>query len=108
PDGTRLCLAGVRVEVRPIGRRRGVATFYRPVAAAKVAFLTDDLLAVVLDDEEWVEIWRVAADLPTLAAIDIEGPVSGLDARRGWLVVGSKSGQMKAARLEGSACGRGT
>lgn len=103
PDGRRLCLAGETVEIRELVPDRGRPIFSRSIAARNAAFLTDDLLAVVLDKEDWVEVWRVTTDLPMLAAFELQEPVSCLTARGEWIVIGSKSGQLNCARLRGSA-----
>ena len=74
--------------------------YRRDTPADYVAFLCrDDLIAVVLRDEPWLEVWSLTEGLTTLAAVALPGSVSCLSTMEDWIVAGFLSGELMCVRL---------
>jgi hypothetical protein len=103
-DGGCLCVAGESVLILAEQRGEWTTLYRRDTSAKYVAFLGEgDLLAVVLLTEEpWLEVWRMTAGLPTVAAAHLPGKASSLSARGDRVVLGFLSGDLMSLRL----CGR--
>ncbi len=99
-NGATLCVADKSVQILRRGRHGWNEVYYRQMPAEYVAFLGDeDLIAVVLHDEPWLEVWKITQGLPTVAAIWLPGKVSCLSAMGDWIVAGFTSGDLMSARL---------
>jgi hypothetical protein len=108
PDGAGLALAGREVEVfrlvrRGFWRRPAWTRLHRRETTVKrLAFLEQgELLAVILADDPWLEIWAVAEGLPTVAAAELPGEPSCLAAKGTRLIVGFASGELMSLALAG-------
>lgn len=98
-DGSLLCLAGRELEVWQPSEGTWVCKHHRPEPVQQVAFLENGkLLAVVLRNEPWLEIWRVADGLPKLAAHELPRPATLLSCRGDAVVVGFRSGELMSLR----------
>lgn len=99
-DGVTLCIADESVHIFR-QRYRGWAEIYkRDVSADHAAFLGNgDMIAVVLRDEPWLEVWKIKEGLPTIAAIDLQGKVSCLSTKENRIVAGFLSGALLSVRL---------
>jgi hypothetical protein len=109
PDGASLALAGEVVEVfrlvrQGLWRRPTLTLQHRRQTTVKwAAFLGQgDLLAVILADSPWLEVWGVEEGLPTVAAAELPGEASCLAARGHRLVVGFASGDLMSLALTGN------
>jgi WD40 repeat protein len=101
-DGATACIAGRSVR---LFRRSGEGVdplFRRDTAAHLVAFLGDEFLAVSVADQLWLEIWRLAEGLPTVAAIHASSPITSLAASGCNVVAGLRSGDIMSLRLRGA------
>lgn len=101
-DGASLCVTGESVLI--LAEQHGAwTTLYRRDTPAKYAtFLGEgDLLAVVLIEEPWLEVWRMTEGLPTVAAVHLPGKASSLSARGDRVVLGFFSGDLMSLRLRG-------
>jgi hypothetical protein len=108
PDGNKLALAGKGVEIYRLVRQgywRHPAwrvQHQRQTMVKRAVFLGQgELLAVILADLPWLEVWAVEEGLATVAAVELPGEASCLAARDSRLVVGFASGDLMSLMLAG-------
>jgi WD40 repeat protein len=93
--GERICIAGKNVIVFERSGRHWMTLYQREKRAEYVAFLDDgSTLAVVLQEEPWLELWRVEVGLPTVSSILLPGSPTCLAAHCNRIAVGCASGRI--------------
>ena len=101
-DGASLCVTGESVLILAEQHGEWTALYRRDTPAKYATFLGEgDLLAVVLTEEPWLEVWRMTEGLPTVAAVHLPGKASSLSARGDRVVLGFFSGDLMSLRLRG-------
>jgi WD40 repeat protein len=94
-DGASLCIAAKSVRVL-LKTHSGWETAYkRNTPVSHIAFLANgEMIAAVLWEKPWLEIWNVSEGLPTVATIDLPGNSSCISAKGNWIVAGFLSGDI--------------
>jgi hypothetical protein len=101
-DGETLCLAGRSVEVLKRSGQSWESVYRREKPARAVAFLGNEgLVAVALEEEPWLEVWRVADGLPTVAATHIAANLTCLTTRGDRIAAGCNSGELVSMTIRG-------
>jgi len=101
-DGTTICFAGQSVRVLRNSRRQLTTLYHRDVPVSHVAFLgEDEMIAVVLSQAPWLEVWRVAEGLSTLAAVSLPSEISCIYTRGYQIVAGCRSGDLISISVNG-------
>ncbi len=113
-NGATLCVVGNGVRILHRSSSGLLDVYRRDTQASRVAFLgSGHYIAVARSDQPWLEIWRVADGLPTVAAIDVPSNVTSLAARDYTIAVGLRSGDLMSVScswfqdLEGPNAGIG-
>jgi hypothetical protein len=104
-DGTILAVADGEF-VRVLERRlaRFTLQLEKRVTASQLAFLGDTgLLGVARAEDHWLELWRVEADLPVVAAIELPSDPTCIAATADHIAVGFRSGTVLSLRPFGTA-----
>lgn len=102
-DGQRLCVAGRRVRVFEGTGGSWRERFSRDTAVSHACFLAaSSLLALILEAEPWLEIWRVSPGLPTVTAMPLPSDPTCLGVRGDRIAVGCASGDLVFLRLSGA------
>jgi hypothetical protein len=100
-DGMTLCLIDEAVKILRRGFFGWKVRHHRDMAVKGAEFLyEDELIAVVLEEAPWLEIWKITDGLPTLAAVDLPRSASCLSTIGSRIVVGSHSGDLLSFRLK--------
>ena len=100
-DGSSFCLAGETVEVWVRSQNSWICFSRRTTSVRRVAFLKEgSLLVVELTQPSWLEVWLVAKDLPTVAAVNIPGSITCLAAAGYRIVLGLRSGNLVSLCLQ--------
>jgi hypothetical protein len=100
-DGATVGTCGESVQLlRQVGGKWSVV-YQRNTPAERVAFLgsREDLIAVALREEAWLEIWDTSPGLPTVAAIELGAKLSCISTLDDWIVAGFRSGNLMTACL---------
>jgi len=102
-DGHRICLAGNSITIYTRNEGGWERSWQRSLWEEDrrlVAFIGNDLLAVVIDHSSRLEIWSVAGNLEPLAEAVIPEKVTCLAASGNSIVMGCQSGQLISYHLE--------
>ncbi len=103
PDQDLICLGSYYVRILKIKNgQTPLNLFRRETPVEFVSFVaSNQRLAVIRPDGPWLEIWDVAAGLPTVAAADLPGSITSFAARGDQILMGFRSGELLRLRLRG-------
>jgi WD40 repeat protein len=101
PVQSLLGLGGSRVQLTKIWKDRVADLLYqRQANAVYLNFVSGGThLAVVRGDIPWLEVWKISAGLPTVAAADLPGRVTCFAANGSIIALGFASGETLRFRL---------
>jgi WD40 repeat protein len=98
--GSSLCAASNHVQVLQKTQKGWSAVYQRNTLVSHLSFLGNgEMIAVVLGEDPWLEVWKVSKDLPTIAAIDIPENLSCISAANNWIVTGFASGNLMSMQF---------
>ena len=100
PGTETICVADKSVKIFQQARAKWQVIHERKARIRFATFMEGgDLLAVILEDQPWMEVWQVAHGLPTVAAVDLPTEVSCLSTRGNRIVAGCRSGELMSLCL---------
>jgi hypothetical protein len=104
-DGCSVCVAGSSVQVLRRFGREWKPIFQRDTVDSRIEYVTflgvGDLLGIVWSDKQWMEIWQIAKDLPTVAMINLSSQVTCLSGQGHRLALGCRSGEVISLSVRG-------